>query len=350
MNQIVTCSILCLTLSAAPGFAGEVTLATGANVQLVPISDVEATLSRDGNAAEVRFNKTGDVRRMLALAAKPAGALPEPRALEIAYAMQLDGGPAPRPAVVVYERGGGAWFKVRNRPVSVSEAQEVCKERVPMANLREAAFSRDANGQLDWDQVEKVWVGLIMDEPTRGQFQFLSAKLTDEPYKPTHPLPVPIDRTSYWTVGKDAAATAKLTAPKEGPDGQACMKLEFTFPGGRHMWVVPSARVPDAELEGFRALKLRYKADLPEGIKGLLVTVIEGSGGQYYADPPPPASADWTTIELAFADLKKASWSRDPNNKLDLADITKVNVGTHGTAKPAQAKGCIWVAEVQFLP
>ena len=73
------------------------------------------------------------------------------------------------------------------------------------------------------------------------------------------------------------------------------------------MYMVPGVPVGDVEVEGYRALKFTYKAELPDGLKGLLVTLLESSGGQYVADPPPPASADWTTIEIPVAKLKKAS-------------------------------------------
>jgi len=267
----------------------------------------------------------------------------------------LQAGPAPKAAVMVYERGGGVWFKVHNRPVAVSEAHgkalEVCTARVPVTGLKQAAFSTDASGKLEWSDVEKVWIGLVMDKPTRGAFQLVTAMLTDEPYKPTHPLIITDGKKpGSWAVGKDIAAKATLTTPAEGPNGEKCMKVVFSFPGGRHMYMVPGVPVGDVEVEGYRALKFTYKAELPDGLKGLLVTLLESSGGQYVADPPPPASADWTTIEIPVAKLKKASWSRDPNNQLDMADVNKVNIGTHGTAKPKVAKGAIWVADVQFVP
>ena len=335
--------------------AEEVLIATGADVRVVPIGDVAAKLTRSGNAARIEFDKTGDVRRLLGLEAKLAEPMAAPKALEMEYSIALGSGPTPRPAAVVYERGGGAWFKVGNRAIVTGEVHggtaELCRVRMPMGGLKEAGFSNDASGKLEWEQVERMWIGLVMDDPTKGVLTFMSAKLTDEPYTPTHPLNVTnATNAGTWSVGHDKAAKATLTTPSEGPGGGKCMKLEFTFPGGRHMWVVPSTPVPEAELEGYRALKFTYKADLPDGIKGLLVTLIESSGGQYYADPPPPASADWTTIEIPLANLKKASWGRDPNNTFDLADVSKVNIGTHGTAKPGPAKGVICVAGVQLVP
>ncbi len=351
MNRITACTTLCLAVAAAPSFAGATSLATGATVRIVPINDVDATLSRDGAAAKIRFNKTGDVRRMLALESKPGATMAAPKALVMQYSLQLQAGPAPKAAVVVYERGGGAWFKVQNRPIQAGKGSEVCTVRVPVSGLKQAAFSNDASGKLEWSNVEKVWIGLIMDKPTRGVFRFLNATLTDEPYKPTRPLIITDGQNpGKWSVGQDKAAKSTLTTPAEGPNGEKCMKVVFSFPGGRHMYMVPGVPVGDVDVEGYRALKFTYKADIPEGLKGLLVTLIESSGGQYYADPLPPASAEWTTIEIPVAKLKKASWSRDPNNQLDMADVTKVNIGTHGTAKPNLAKGTIWVADIQFVP
>lgn len=351
MNRILACTALCLAVAAAPSFAGAASVAAAATVRIVPISDVDATLSHSRAAALVRFNKTGDVRRMLALESQSGSTLDAPKALEIQYRLQLQAGPAPKAAVVVYERGGGAWFKVHNRPLQAGKATEICTVRVPVTGLKQAGFSNDASGKLEWSNMEKVWIGLLMDKPTRGVFCFMNATLTDEPYRPTRPLIITDGaRPGKWSVGQDKAAKSTLTTPAEGPNGQKCMKVAFSFPGGRHMYMVPGVPVGDVDVEGYSTLKFTYKADLPEGLKGLLVTLIESSGGQYYADPPPPASSEWTTIKIPVAKLKKASWSRDPNNRLDMADVTKVNIGAHGVAKPKLAKGTIWVTDIQFLP
>ncbi len=349
MNRWSTLLILCGFASAAS--AGQAVLATGGDVRVVPMSDVKASLVRAGRAARVEFSKAGDVRRMLALEAKPRGRLPGAKALEVEYALQMRSGAAPRPAVVIYERGGGAWFKVSGRPLRGAEPDQPRRTRLPLAALRQAAFSRDASGRLEWSQVEKVWIGFIMDEPAQGRLTFLRAALTDEPYRPTEPLEITsAARPGQWSVGHHPAVKAAVTTPREGPDGQPCMKVSFTMPGGAHMWMTPVVALPNDETEGYRALKFTYKAALPPGLKGLLVTLTEGGGGQYYADPPPPASAQWRTIVLPWSSFKKASWTRDANNRFDLADLRKVCIGTHGVAKPNHSQWTIWVANVQLVP
>ena len=71
---------------------------------------------------------------------------------------------------------------------------------------------------------------------------------------------------------------------------QACMKVKFTFPGGRHMYMVPTTSVPETDLDGYRALRFKYRAVLQEGLQGLLVSLHEADGSQYVATPAPPVS------------------------------------------------------------
>jgi hypothetical protein len=116
------------------------------------------------------------------------------------------------------------------------------------------------------------------------------------------------------------------------------------------MYAIPSTPVPEQGLEGYRALRFTYKASLPAGIKGLLVTLGEHGGGQYFADPAPPASADWTTITIPFENFKKAGWAKDTNEKLDLDQVDRLMIGVHGTASGAGGGGCIWVTDIEFVP
>jgi len=227
---------------------------------------------------------------------------------------------------------------------------ELTEARLPLASFRRAAFAQDEDEDIQWEQVEKLWLGLAIDGPARGQLILGRAVLTSEPYRPTKPLKVTDGGPGEWSVGHDRAATAKTTTPPEGPDGKPCMRLDYAFPGGRHMYVVPSTRLPEAELEGYKALRFTYKATLPEGIDGLLVMLMERDGTQYYADPAPPASAEWKTVTIPFTSFQRGTWTKDENSRLDLNDVGSVAIGLHGTTADTRAKGTIWAADVQFIP
>jgi hypothetical protein len=127
------------------------------------------------------------------------------------------------------------------------------------------------------------------------------------------------------------------------------MKLEFTFPGGKHMYCVPATPVPEVELEGYVGLRFTYKAALPPGIEGLLVMLGE-SGGQFPADPAPPPSDDWTTVTLLFSDFELGSWSKDDNGQLDPNKVSSVHIACHGAATGAGGPGTIWATDIEFVP
>lgn len=351
MSTRVPRYLACFAALSGTAFAAETALLGGpagfAGVAWVPTNNVSARLTQQSDAASIKFEKTGNVRRMLALATKPAGALSPPRALALWGRVSLEQGEAPRLATVLFERGGGVWFRVSGTPLDLGESIET---RMPLRSLREAGFSNDASGQLEWEQVEKVWVGLVMDGPARGTFELSRAIFTDEPYRPTRPLRIPRSGPGTWSVGKDAAVTATLTTPNEGPEGQACMKVAFTFPGGRHMYMVPTTPVPTGELDGYSGLRFRYRAVLPEGITGLLVMLVENTGSQYVATPPPPASDAWTTVTIPVEGFRKGSWSKDPNNRFDLCDVSKVAFGVHGSATGAGGDGLIMAVDIALVP
>jgi len=318
--------------------------------RLAAVSGVTAKLERaadaDGGkpAAKVTFSKAGEERRLLALEALPKGSAADAKALALRYRLNLTKGQPPRLSLMAYEQGGGAWFKVGAAAVTGSVFTD---GRLALTSLRQTAFSDDATGRLEWDKLEKVWIGLAIDGPAEGTLEVSQARFTSEPYKPTQPLRI---AAGAWNVAKDKAVDATLTTPNEGPDGKPCMKFEFKFPGGRHMYAIPSVAAPSEELDGYSGLRFTYKATLPEGIKGLLVSLSEQTGGQHYADPPPPSSADWTTITIPFDQFKLAGWAKDDNGKLDVGQIRSVNIGTHGTSSGQGGPGLILVADVQFVP
>ena len=164
----------------------------------------------------------------------------------------------------------------------------------------------------------------------------------------TRPFAVPFADRKLWSLSHDPAATLTVAHVDEG---RACSRIDFVLPGGRHMYAVPSVRLPELELSGFSGMRLTYRAALPKGIDGLLVMLIERSGGtQYYADPAPKASGEWTTVTIPFERFQRGSWSKDDNDRLDLDAVLSVAIGVHGTTAEAQGKGAIWVSEITFVP
>jgi len=348
-------------LVAATLLAGEayttVPLGPGASgiegMRLAALPHVQASLEQvprgDGDkpALRVTFYKTGQERRLLALEAPLPKKPTDPKALSLRCRLVMKEGRPPRLALVAFEKDGGAWFRVSSWRVVAEEFTEV---RLPVGSFKRAAFGQDTDEALRWGQVEKVWLGLVLDGPAAGTLELSRAVFTNEPYRPTQPLRVTNGGPGKWTVAHDRAARTELTTPNEGPDGKACMRFNFRFPGGRHMYAVPSTPLQEIELEGFRALRFMYRAELPKGIKGLLVMLIERDGTQYYADPAPPASKDWKTITISFGRLKRGGWSKDENDRLDLDDVGSVAVGVHGTASEPKASGVLWVTDIQFVP
>jgi hypothetical protein len=298
-------------------------------------------------AVRISFAKLGEERRLLALQAPVHGVPDDAKALAVRYRLQLLQGDPPRLALVLFEKGGGAWFKLGGR---LTAQADFATARVSLKSLRPAAFSQDQSGALERELVERAWLGLVADGPTRGTLEISDASFTTEPYVPPEPLRITGDGPGTWQVVQDPAVRSTLSTPPEGPVGKPCMKFDFTLPGGRHMYALPQVRIPDADLEGYRALRFTYKAVLPAGISGLLVTLSEPSGAQYEAIPYPPASADWTTVTLPFTSFRLGAWTKDPNGVFDTEDITTVVIGVHGTAAGPGGSGTIWVTDVQLVP
>lgn len=351
-------SVIGLMLAAGAAQAAvNVPLGGGAagidGVKPVAVSGIKATVRAVANAdagkpaLEVAFTKTGEERRLLSLEARPKGDPTGARTLAMRFSLKLAKGNAPRLALVAFDGDGGAWCKTAGTLAADGQFADV---RLPITQLRQAGFSEDKSGELEWNKLTKVWVGLVFDGAAEGTLAVSGLRFTDEIYKPDRPHVVTGDQPGKWSVGKDPAVEATLTTPNEGPGGKACMKFEFRFPGQKHMYALPSVPVPTADLEGYRALRFKCKATLPPGLTKLLVTLAEQGGGQYFCEPAPPANGEWGVVELPIDGFKLASWSKDPNGKLDPASIGSVIIGTHGAAAGEGGPGTLWVADVEFVP
>ncbi|MCX7598762.1 MAG: hypothetical protein N2512_07815 [Armatimonadetes bacterium] len=302
-----------------------------------------------GNTLILTFDKPGEERRLLALAVPlplrgdPAAA----KAIEVKYRLDLAAGQPPKLALVAWEKGGEAWYKLAAESMITGEE---ATGRLSVTTLTPTAFSQDASGALEWDALQALWLGVALDGAARGALEVRQARFTSEPYRPQKPLRVTGDGPGQWTVASDPAVQAKLTTPNEGPGGKPCMRFDFTFPGRRHMYALPVVPLPPADLSDYRGVQFTYKATLPPGIRGLLVTLWEQGGAHYEGFPYPPPSDDWVTVTMPFEDFKLAGWTRDANNRLDLDRLTNMVIGLHGTADADVGTGTIWVCDVEFVP
>ncbi len=322
-----------------------------AGLTIVPVGGVQASDGAavpggEGGAWLWQFRNTDTAPRLLALSAPLDGGLPEGLlSAQLRCSATLAEGNAPRLAVALFEKSGACWFALG----PTAPTAQVADARISLASLRQAAFSTDESGTLEWGEVARVWVGAVLQGHSAGTFRLSRAVLTSEPYKAEKPLRLTGNGPGTWTVGKDPAVTAVLTMPDEGPDGKQCMKVEFHFPGQQHMYMVPSTSVPTGDMEGYSALRFTYKAELPPGIPGLLVMFGE-QGAQFYASPPPPPSEDWTTITIPLDQFKLGEWTKDDNGQLDMARVSAVMVGCHGAATGAGGPGSISVCDIELVP
>jgi hypothetical protein len=309
-------------------------------------SGFAATCKVAGEGLALTFNKTGDERRLLAIEGLPAGNAAGAKAAEISYQLDLTSGAAPRAAVLIYEKGGASWYKLAPSPAALGAAATA---RVSLAALQQTAFSKGENNQVDWGQVERVWAGFVFDGPAEGKLLMSGVRLTDQTALPTQALRLTGAGPGAWTAGADPAVKGTLTMAPEGPEGAQCLKYEFNVPAGRHMYAIPSTNVTAEDLEGYSALRFKYRAQIVPGMR-LLVNLGETNGVSYFTEPPAPWASDWTELTLPLSQFKWASWGpKDTEDKVDLARLVNVQIGTHGVPEQAGA-GLIMVCDVELVP
>jgi len=316
----------------------------------VPVKDLRlatsAGFTTTVSGSSVTFVKSSEERRLLAFAGTPASDPSGAKAIEVAYRVDLSKGNAPRLAVLAYEKDGGCWYKLSTNPIATgSEAQA----RLSVAALMQTAFSSDASGQLEWPNVDRVWVGFIFDGPAEGKATVTSARLTDEAAVPTKPISLLPENGGKWGDGHDPAIQTKLEVVPEGPGGAPALKYEFNVPAGKHMYAVPSTPVALEDAEGYKFLRFKFKGEIPQGMR-LLVQLTEHGGATYCVELPAQSVADWTEMSLPLADFKLASWGqKDDNGMLDLGRLSTISIGSHGV--PVNARlGLIMATDVQLAP
>ncbi|MBC7288647.1 MAG: hypothetical protein H5T86_11535 [Armatimonadetes bacterium] len=320
-------------------------------LRIAPVGGVPAKLTvaqvNGQPVARVSFKKTDGARRMVAVEAVLKSGLGPASSLKLSYLLALSTGKPPLLLAALFERGGAMWFRVLREPAVTGRPAATL---IPLTSLRLAAFTKDDTGKLEWENVEKVWVGMVIDGPAEGTLDITDARFTDEQYKASAPLPVMGPDGGQWSLAHDPRAQCTLTTPAEGPEGQRCMKLEFVFPLGTHMYACPSIAIPAGELEGYGGIQFKYKAQLPQGIVGLLVTLGEDDGSGYEAYPYPPPSDNWQTVTIPFNKFRLAGWTQDENGQLDKGQLRSIVIGAHGTATGDGGKGIIWVADLCMVP
>lgn len=357
MRGLAVGAALWLSASGLALGQGEVTVPLGGGeegigeLQLAQESNVPAAVERapgeDSGEPSVRvsFGASGAEPRLLALSA-PCSGLPDViQSVDLRLRLSMDQGEAPRIAVALFEGDESCWFKVSHNTVELGRFVDL---RLSVLGLKQAAFSDDTTGSLEWGAVSRVWVGLLLEGPARGTLDLSRAHFTSRPYRADQPLPIAADEPGEWRVSKDPVAMAVVTTPGEGPNGEPCMKLEFSFPGHKHMYVIPSIPVPAAGIAGYSALRLQYKATLAAGVKVLLMLTEERA--QYWVQPAPPATDEWTTLTVPFDDFTLGSWSEDPNGRLDMEAVTRISVGVEGVAEEDETSGAIWATGIEFVP
>ena len=159
--------------------------------------------------------------------------------------------------------------------------------------------------------MERVWLGVVDDGPVAGSFEVRRARFTDEPFRPTSPVRIGGD----WEVSQDPAVRSKLAVSEhDRPPGAS---FEFEIPGGRHMYAMIRTPVDVNELDAYSGLRFfsSFATELPEGIDGLLVILIEADGSQYQAVPVPAVNNGSQTISIPFERFELGGWSKDENDR-----------------------------------
>ena len=316
------------------------------NLKPAVTSGFEAKASSAAGGVTFTFKKTGEERRLLAVAGTPGGNLSGALAAEVKYQVSVTKGEAPRLAVIAWDKDGGSWYKVGARPVKTDAAGS---GRISTAGLTQTAFSADASGQLEWGNVDRLWVGFIFDGPAEGTAAVAGVRLTDTPVVPTEPLPL-IAVAGKWSDGHDPAVKTTISTPNEGPGGKPCFKYEFDVPAGKHMYACPNTAITADDVEGYKSLRLMIKGEIPKGMRLLIQTSEQGGGTYFVEKQADQVPADWTAMTIPLTDFKAASWGgKDDNGQLDLPKLNTMSIGSHGVPENARL-GLIMIAEVELVP
>ncbi|NLG12749.1 MAG: hypothetical protein GX561_00895 [Lentisphaerae bacterium] len=313
-------------------------------VELVQSGGFEGKLSRSRDSLTISFKKVGQERRLISVRTVLPEGLSSYPAFEGSIVATFGSDQVVRPCVMFFEASGACWYRLG----SALDYRYGGLFRLNLASLSQAAFSKDDNGQLDWDKIREVRVGVTVDGAGEGEVTLSQLMLTSQRYVPTKPEIIPLPKAK--SIGKGADPAAKVSVEDVVIDGQHALHYSFEFPLNRHMYFVPSFRLPELDFASYSGLRLTYKASIPKPIPGLLVQLYEG-GGSYYA-PPPKNSDDFTTVDIKFTDFKIAGWAKKPGDdqELKLEKLSSISIGCHGSAAENQGKGTFTVKKLELIP
>ena len=319
--------------------------------RIVPRNGIETRLCAPSEAEEgtlsVVFEKADHVRRMVTMAVSTPSNMAEGRVLTVDGELRLSEGEAPRLCAVLFGRQGQRWIR-KGGEVQPGEGRR--SYPISAARMQSAAFAENPAEAFSWQQVERIWLGLVFDGPAKGVWHVQGVRLTNDPPPALVPVSLTHGGVMGWKLHHNSAAKAEMAASEAGPGGTPGLSVRFTFPGGRHMYCTCSLAVSAEQPELYRAVRLTYRASVPQGITGILFGMAEDSGALYLAATAPAPSAEWRTLTLPYDALKRAGWTRDPNGRLDPETLTMVWVGTHGTAAGEGGAGQIEVASIELVP
>lgn len=306
---------------------------------------ISARWTRSRDKLVINFAKSGNERRLLLLETTSPD-IAKAKSVLLRFKLKLVKGKPPKLAVLAYRASNEVWFKVS--PLLALTDEEI-EWQLPLTGLRPAAFSV-ASGEPDLTKIRRLQVGLALDGVCFGVWEIREIALLTKPFRPSRPLVIPISTEIPLSLNRDPAAKARTSIAKEGISGGWCWKTEFTIPGGRHMYVLPSIHMPDMDLTGYSELRITYRAKLPVGIKALLIILVENDGSHYYNDRIAVPTDEWRTLTIPISEFRLGSWSQDENGKLDRDKIESIVVGMHGTTSEQEGHGTILVTSIAFVP
>lgn len=311
------------------------------------------TLPWPSGAAEAEaVSKASPERRLVAARswALSGSERREYRSLSLEVRLQGGAGLECRPAVYLEEEGGVVWVRV-GQPLRTGspESQRVLLS-LGRRTLRPLAYTPDGRGEPDWRRVTRVRVGILADGAGQAEIRYGAVRLLDESWRPEGPQALELAWAKDWRVSSDRAVRDVRVEDVTLPEGGRAVRISFAFPTGHHMYLLPTMPLPGCDFASYSGIRLTYRAKPPRPL-GLLV-LLNGEGGQYGGGPTPPASDEWRSVELRFADLRGVGWAKAiAGRPLPLDSIASIVIGCHGTADAkGDGRGEILVRSLELIP
>lgn len=334
-------------LATAAEDARQLPLTFAGKGQLVRVAGVETTLSAVEKAPVVlSFNKSGVERRLVAVEMPLDAKTNEFHALEARVSLEAAEGQTCYGIVMLEEEGGGFWVR-QSMKLEVAADQYLYLSLRPGA-MRQLAYSKDDNGKLDWENVRRIRLGVVVEGAGAGKVSFSQITLSNRQYKPEKPVKIDIRTGDHWHGGADSAVR-DISYQTVQEDGAKAVKFSFTFPKNRHMYFLPTLALPEMDFASYSGMRLTYKATLPEPLDML---ILFGDDRGQYCGKSPAGSAEWKQVDLLFKDYRGAGWTPSVKGKaLEPDAIRRMTVGCHGVAgQNSDGKGVIFIRSLELIP